>query len=210
MVTLTKENLAKLSKSDKQIADLFNLYFGIDTDPYVNIINGKISAVRHIKVKPEIHLHQLPIKFGTTLEFDVSNIGLTTLEGCPRVVKGTFRASINDLTNLKGGPEFVDEYYNIKHNMNLTSLEGLPDNTKNVLLNYNKDLPVLRLLTLKVNSLLTPRIDPDNDPNTKVENLTTMLKKYRTLIKKGDHIKSTMWSFQNELISAGFESNARW
>jgi hypothetical protein len=56
--------------------------------------------------------------------FTCSDLGLTTLEGCPRVV-GYFDCSENQLTDLKGGPESVAGDYMCYSNK-LTSLEGAP------------------------------------------------------------------------------------
>lgn len=78
--------------------------------------------------------------------FDVSEMGLTTLEGCPEEVDGCFDCSRNRLTSLEcapkkvtdgffcdrnrltsleGAPETVDGEFNCSHNL-LTSLEGAP------------------------------------------------------------------------------------
>ena len=56
--------------------------------------------------------------------FSCSDIGLTTLEGCPADVTGDFRCEENLLTNLIGGPKKAKNY--LCHTNKLTSLEGGP------------------------------------------------------------------------------------
>jgi hypothetical protein len=56
---------------------------------------------------------------------NVSEMGLTSLEGAPEIVKGNFDCSHNHLTSLKGAPETVNGYFDCSHNK-LTSLKGAP------------------------------------------------------------------------------------
>ena len=58
-------------------------------------------------------------------DFQVDNMGLTTLRGCPRKVKGYFSCSRNNIKNLIGGPEYVEGSYSASLNPTLESLEGL-------------------------------------------------------------------------------------
>ena len=58
-------------------------------------------------------------------DFQVDSMGLTTLRGCPRKVKGYFSCSRNNLKNLIGGPEYVTGSYSASLNPTLESLEGL-------------------------------------------------------------------------------------
>jgi hypothetical protein len=92
---------------------------------------------------------------------DVSDMGLTSLEGAPEVVEGKFRCSYNKLTTLegaprvvtdnfycsnnllitlKGAPNIVKEYFNCYRNK-LTSLEYLPENMipQNVISDFSKE-----------------------------------------------------------------------
>mgnify|MGYP003605860469 CR=1 FL=1 len=54
----------------------------------------------------------------------VNGLGLTSLEGAPREVSGSFNCSDNNLTSLEYGPDYVSGYYNATGNKNLTSLKG--------------------------------------------------------------------------------------
>ena len=60
-------------------------------------------------------------------DFYCSSTNLTSLEGAPQTVEGSFRCSNNpNLTSLEGAPQTVGEYFDCSHNKNLTSLEGAP------------------------------------------------------------------------------------
>lgn len=54
-----------------------------------------------------------------------SDLGLTTQEGCPEIVNGSFTAHGNKLTNLIGGPKYTKGFYTANNNL-LTSLEEAP------------------------------------------------------------------------------------
>jgi len=57
----------------------------------------------------------------------VSNLGLTSLEGAPKSVKGYFYCYDNPkLTSLKGAPKNVGGGFYCHHNSKLMSLEGAP------------------------------------------------------------------------------------
>ena len=72
----------------------------------------------------------LGIKFGTVDgDFLINGCGLTSLEGCPEEVTGTFNAGNNKIENLIGGPKKVGRSYNINDNKKLVSLEGAPEET---------------------------------------------------------------------------------
>ena len=50
---------------------------------------------------------------------------MTSLKGCPKIVKGEFNCSRNDLNNLIGGPETVSGNYTCSLNPHLKSLKGI-------------------------------------------------------------------------------------
>ena len=56
---------------------------------------------------------------------DVSGLGLTSLEGCPKKVIGDFNCSDNDLLTLEYGAKELTGYYDFSNNQ-LTSLLDLP------------------------------------------------------------------------------------
>ena len=102
-------------------------------------------------------LTEIPIQFGKVTEgFDISENKLTSLEGCPKYVEGTFYCSDNNLKSLIGcpkevggnfycennqlitlevAPEYVGGYFHCKNNPNLKSLKGL----KNVKVKIHSD-----------------------------------------------------------------------
>lgn len=70
----------------------------------------------------------LGIKFGRVDgDFMVNACGLTSLEGCPEEITGTFNAGSNKIENLIGGPKKVGKSYNVNGNTKLISLEGSPE-----------------------------------------------------------------------------------
>jgi hypothetical protein len=78
--------------------------------------------------------------------FYCSSNQLTSLEGAPTSVGGDFYCYNNNLVSLEGAPTSVGgDFY--CYNNNLVSLEGAPkDVGGNFWCDYNKNLPLLRLL----------------------------------------------------------------
>jgi len=76
------------------------------------------------------NLSKLPLRFHeVTGDFDISDNVLTTLEGSPKRVGGSFLAYKNELTSLKGGPIEVNKNFIVLKN-NITSLEYSPVKVK--------------------------------------------------------------------------------
>ena len=67
------------------------------------------------------------IQFGTVKgQFGCAFNGLTSLRGCPRIVKKNFYCHGNNLTSLEGAPSVVGKDFYCSTNK-LTSLEGAPE-----------------------------------------------------------------------------------
>jgi hypothetical protein len=65
-------------------------------------------------------------------DIDVFDMGLTSLEGAPKIVRGGFYCSNNNLTTLEGAPEVVEEsFFFCSYNYLLSSLKGAPKKVKN-------------------------------------------------------------------------------
>ena len=113
--------------------------------------NGYVSCIDNVYLltNDSITVNRLPVKFLKVAgDFIINNNQLTTLEGCPIEVGGDFECKNNLLTSLVGGPEKVVNDYRCVDNK-LTSLVGIPKNvTATFKLSYDKNLPLLRLLTL--------------------------------------------------------------
>ena len=74
----------------------------------------------------DLNLKKLPLKFNKVDErFICSRNQLTSLEGAPKEVGGTFSSSHNKLTSLEGAPKEVGGDFWCSYNQ-LTSLEGGP------------------------------------------------------------------------------------
>ena len=59
----------------------------------------------------------------------IANMGVTSLEGCPKYIVGSFNCSDNELTTLEYAPTGVTGYFNIVNN-NLKSFKHAPTSVK--------------------------------------------------------------------------------
>lgn len=84
-------------------------------------ITGSIWAKRH-------DMATLPVKF-STVSGDVmwKECGLTSLEGSPTHVQGSFVVIHNQLSDLTGSPRTVGGDFHVNNNPGLKSLAGGPD-----------------------------------------------------------------------------------
>jgi hypothetical protein len=151
-------------------------------------------------INPEIKFPwtKLPFKFGEFAgNLGLTGAGLTSLEGFPKEIsEGSLHVSQNRLTNFIGGPKRVEDSVVARDNP-LTSLDGFPQEIgTNVRLTYSPNLPLLRTLVANLVVLF-----PHNDTTDKIEKI---MDKYSKEGKRG------VIRCQKELISAGFEGNAKW
>ena len=139
--------------------------------------NGSVDVFENVNLAHIKNIDFLPIKFNvihgnftvyntdfSTLEnwcpnevrgtFDCSmNPQLKSLKGGPRIVQNNFICTFNNLTDLNYSPQYTGGYYNVMKN-NLSSIEGLPSNTKRYFLDdtyeyvekqfLNKKYPLLQ------------------------------------------------------------------
>jgi hypothetical protein len=113
-------------KTKKEIKDLCSEYriwgYQINDDGSIDVggdvyLQGKLGDLK-----------QLPLTFNKIDGyFACGDNKLTTLEGCPKVVRGDFSCSENKLTSLENSPKIVEGKFSCWHNIFLTSLEGLED-----------------------------------------------------------------------------------
>lgn len=123
----------------------------------------------------------------------VNSNALTSLLHGPTYVGEDFLFNKNQLTSLEHGPTHVGRGYFADRNP-LTSLVGLPENlTDEIVLDYNPQLPCLRLLNYQAVSL-------QNAPDA----VYWILSKHKGWGKQG------ALQAAGELIRAGFKGNARW
>lgn len=151
--------------------------------------------------------------------FRVVGIGLTSLEGSPKVIEGTFDCSDNSIKNLVGGPTTVHGYFNAFLN-SLTSLEGAPRSVgKGVDISHNplkslkdvhKHFPIingqfnLNMCPLKSHVLGLLLIQGLS--YITIKNLPLVERILNNHIHKG---RAGLIDCQNELIDAGFEEYAQ-
>jgi hypothetical protein len=191
----------------KQIKNLLTKHFRVDGKVTINPKNGLVSVVGDVNLKEEIKTSQLPVSFEEVAGyFDCSHNQLDSLEGAPRDVGRVFSCNNNRLTDLKGAPTDVGTSFSCEDNP-LASLEGAPMKVgNNFWCDYNKNLPLLRLLTYQ-------RIMLFDVPSQ----LTLILQKHagtgrRGAIQAAREIMQAGELLQKEqaLDHNPFEANARW
>jgi len=167
----------------------WHILFNPETDTYtLKNLDVKLNRIPS--------MGKLPVKFERVGgAFIVNNMGLTSLEGAPKVIDAGFFAGDNMLENLLHAPHMVPGHFSIPNNP-LTSLAGWPEKGVNsCTLTYNDHLPLLRCLHT------TNQIHVVNYPPPQINQI---LNKYKDSGKPGA-LKAAA-----ELIRAGFKENARW
>ena len=93
----------------------------------INELTGKIDVIGNFESMDSNKLGFRGVKFGEVSgDFLIGDLGLTSLEGSPEKVGGSFRIYNNSkLTSLKGGPLEVVQSFMCTES-NLSSLEGSP------------------------------------------------------------------------------------
>ena len=96
--------------------------------------DGSISSSGNFVIRPfdlvhnntAFEIEHIPFKFkNVKRNFIVSGLKLKSLEGSPDTC-GNFIAFRNNLVDLKGGPRYVEGFYQVSHSQLLT-LEGAPE-----------------------------------------------------------------------------------
>jgi hypothetical protein len=191
-----------LTPTQRNIVHLATKYFGLSAGQITleqGVVNTRSSVFARRNAWEIDELTHIPIPFGQTADFWVPHLKLTDLTNCPHTVLGEVKADGNRLTNLVGGPSYVTSNYIVTNNP-LESLEGLPHTVGGrVVLTYQADLPLLRLLLIKECKGILIR-QPDWMP---YKELNSILDKY---LGKG---MAFVVPCARELIKHGFAGNAR-
>jgi hypothetical protein len=109
-------------RTEKEIKDLCSEY---EIENYQIRDDGSIDA-DYVDLRAILgDLKQLPLTFNEVKDFILYDNKLTTLEGCPKEVRGIFGCSDNKLTSLEYSPKKVGGIFHCNYNKYLTSLEGL-------------------------------------------------------------------------------------
>lgn len=112
---------------DEKAFDNLRKYFAYSIYAKPTVENGVVSCTDSIRLKFQSELEKLPVEFfSIDVGFDVSNSKLKSLEGCPKIVDGYFKAERTNITNLKGAPVTVNASFTCSNNSQLISLEGAP------------------------------------------------------------------------------------
>jgi hypothetical protein len=140
---------------------------------------------------------KLPVNFGElTGQFTYADGYLTSLEGTPRKIGGSFYCDRNQLTSLHGAPAEVNGYFSVEKN-SITSLEGVHKIIKIIngaIYLYENPIKSGGIGLLLIEGLSAICAD---QPAFKIIN------KYLGQGKKG------LLYCQDELIEAGYEEYAR-
>jgi hypothetical protein len=215
---------------DKDIEEQFNKLFKFDTDKdwiQINSFTREIWVYGSVTARAS-DITELPIRFAEVSgNFKVTGHfrNLRTLKGFPRKVGRRFTIMGSQIQNLQGGPNTVGEEYSAQENQLITlkglaksvgkygvdvaknplqSLEGLHDKISEIILSYDANLPLLRLLLVKHSLILENYdefVDHRNAPGDQVDKI---IKKWR------GHGAAGILQCASELNEAGFEGNAEW
>ena len=134
----------------------------------------------------------------------LNNTGISSLGGCPDQVLGPeFRVTNSRLTSLQGLPHFQRSMIISFVGNPLKSLEGIYEGLSSIVVSYDPDLPVLRLLLAQHSAVVSGDID---DFNSRIpgEEITRIINK-----NKGQGPAGILMC-ASELTEAGYEGNAEW
>lgn len=126
MMYLKRFNESLDTKSIRELCKHFDIeYYTINPDGSIDV-NGTVYFNPSKRLNFAGDPGRLPLKFGHVKgNFLCSGLDLTTLEGSPHTVGGSFHATLNKLTDLQGAPQIVN-YSFFCDNNELTSLIGGP------------------------------------------------------------------------------------
>ena len=123
------ESILSSTRTGKAGIDEELRQYGLDPAKATLNADGTIDYDGDVMLSSK-HLTRLPFRFRTvTGVFYCFANELTTLDGCPIVVKDDFDCISNKLVNLKGGPKQVYGFFAC-YNNDLTTLEGAPEKIK--------------------------------------------------------------------------------
>jgi hypothetical protein len=185
---------------------------------------GEVSLKDH-------YIKKIDVKFKKVGAFICSSAhALESLEGSPDICENEFYISMSRLTSLVGGPKQVGSL-TLKHNLLLSSLEGMPRINKDFqlldspMLNFGWDVPIEILsrvggkmrISLTENLPVLRVFDPNyeqskvqifwnNEEHQLDQDVYNILSTYSHTPNK----KKAIYDCQYELIKSGFKGNARW
>lgn len=172
----------------KKEIDILLKEHGIFLENYTLGKAGEINVDGWVGVPPQAS-GRLPVQFGiVTKTFKCVGADLTSLIGCPWMVKESFLASYNELESLEGGPIVVGNEYSV--GTATKSLIGGPDKVFGTFEFSNNNLPNLKGLPREVKHILASSLSVDEI------DLDDLPKKAQSL-----------WLVLNELPSTEMEKN---
>lgn len=189
------------SANDKRLLDMagFPIWVGGDLEAQGNQLTTLEYLPRRIGGICVISSNHLKRLDGSPdymhSSFNCRQNNLKTLEGGPKTVNGDFRCDGNLLENLLGAPTKVTGFLTCINNP-LKSLEGIPTELEGIELEYDRELPLLRLLYAKhIDFYYSGR------SSRAVKEI---------LMKYAGQGRAGAIDCKRELVAAGFEGNAKW
>jgi hypothetical protein len=198
--------------TDDQIIELCQRYFNIEESD-ISINDGAVNCSKSVSTRDILatrSITRLPIKFGKCdNDFRVNDVDLTTLEGCPSIIAGSFQCNRTKITSLVGGPTYVGGLYGseqVNGKKGLVNLDGLPEYVgRRIFLSINQNTPLLK--TLKVRCM---EVILSSSSMVIKDILQNIINRNIVGIKEGIPLKQAIWKCQCELTENGYEASAKW
>ena len=189
----------------EKIADLFWEYF--TTNGRISIDDaGKVNIDDSVRCRRNMVMPLFLFEFGRVHgDFNCSNMGLTSLKGCPSSVGRDFYCKNNPLQDFQGGPSTVGGSFDFR-SVSVKLLQGFPSYIGiRVYCDYNPDLPLLRLLAAKHGVNLN---NPGKYPF--VEKIQEVLNQFEGQGKRGAMACSMALLTLEKELGIDIRANIRW
>jgi hypothetical protein len=171
----------------------------------MTIRDGVVDVKGHVYFRDN-DLEQMPVQFGT-IDGDlvIEDSSIKTLRGAPHVVKGGVNIKdCHHLTSCVHGPSVVGGFVHI-FRCPLRSLEGFPTRCTHAIVDYDHDLPLLRLL--QATRSVEFYVSDFDETKEQAANILEPIMNNTRWLGKG---KQGMLNCALEMKKAGFAGNARW
>ena len=143
--------------------------------------------------------------------FRCVNNKLTSLKGCPGIIRGSFDCGINDLTTLEYCATHIHRGFSCMYNNKMTSLHDVHSHISHVggsiiLQNTPIQSHILGLMLIDVGSIILTGLGKDISPassNVLVMDVDVILNKWKNLGRRG------VMGAMKELLDLGYDDLAQ-
>lgn len=182
--------------------EMLHKYFSFGVSGSFKILfkkNTQEYSVYGADMSVNTFMSHMPVKFHEVSgNFYAVNLGLQSLQGCPKWVGSVFSASDNQFVDLQGGPVSVGDSFIVGYNKKIQSLDGFPTHVGGkFIIEYKPSLPLLRALVAQKGV----RFLNQSSNSRKVEEIMN---------KYAGQGKAAALNCALDLKQAGFVDNARW